>query len=140
MSKLRADITYNHRICNSPIFVDNANETNQNTGNLNGPEYTKDNDPEINLEADLEQIEEGSDDEDTGSQLENDFGEYLHGWAEMLEEEENAEILDEEENNESNVEKSNTPLDNITHPANDNNVKWNLLTLFDYNVNVDLPF
>ena len=139
MSKLRADITYNYRLHNSPIFDDDENETNQNTGNLNSPENTKDDDPDVNLEASPEQIEEGLDDEDTESQLENGFGEYLHGWAEMLEEEENAETLNEEENIEY-VEKSNTPLDNITHPANDDNAKWNLLTLFNYNVNVGLPF
>ncbi|GBC09020.1 hypothetical protein RclHR1_08550006 [Rhizophagus clarus] len=139
ISKLRVDIIYNHRLHNSPIFVDDTNEINKNTGNLNGPENTKDDDSDVNLEAGLKQIEESLDDKDNESQLGNGFSEYLHGWAEMLEEEKNAKILDEEENVES-VEKSNTPLDNITHPANDDNVKWNLLTLFNYNMNVDLLF
>ena len=149
MSKLRADITYSHRLHNSPISVEytttldvnNTNETNQNPGNLNDSENNKDNDdPVINLEADSEQLEESSDNENTESQLENDFGEYLQGWANMLREEENADILDEEENTEFNNEKSNIPLDDITHPANDDNAKWKLLTLFNYNTNINLPF
>ncbi|PKC58978.1 hypothetical protein RhiirA1_470137 [Rhizophagus irregularis] len=148
MSKLRADITYSHRLYNSPISVEytttldvnNTNETNQNPGNLNDSENNKDNDPVINLEADPEQLEEGSDDENTESQLENDFGEYLQGWTDMLREKENADILDEEENTEFNNEKSNIPLDDITHPANDDNAKWKLLTLFNYNMDINLPF
>lgn len=140
MSKLRADITYSHRLHNNSMSVDrtitlnidNANETNQNSGNLNGLENSRDNDPVVNLEADPEQVEEGSDDENTESQLENAFGEYLQGWADMLEEEENAEIPDNE--------KSDTPLDDITHPANDADAKWGLLTLFDYSININLPF
>ncbi|PKK60735.1 hypothetical protein RhiirC2_818033 [Rhizophagus irregularis] len=148
MSKLRAYITYSHRLHNSPISVEytttldvnNTNETNQNPGNLNDSENNKDNDPVINLEADPEQLEEGSDDKNTESQLENDFGEYPQGWTDMLREEENADILDEEENTEFNNEKSNIPLDDITHPANDDNAKWKLLTLFNYNMDINLPF
>ncbi|GES86816.1 ribonuclease H-like domain-containing protein [Rhizophagus clarus] len=67
MSKLRADITYNHHLYNSPIFVDDANETNKNTGNLNGLKNTKDDDSDVNLEAGLEQIEESLDNEDNKS-------------------------------------------------------------------------
>ncbi|RGB43446.1 hypothetical protein C1646_809325 [Rhizophagus diaphanus] len=45
----------------------------------------------------------------------------------MLKEEENAEIdeVDEE---------SNTSLDDITHPANDTSAKWELITLFNNNI------
>ncbi|GET57515.1 hypothetical protein RhiirA5_441627 [Rhizophagus irregularis] len=46
----------------------------------------------------------------------------------MLKEEENAKIdkVDEE---------SNTLLNDITHPANDTSAKWELITLFNNNIN-----
>ncbi|PKK55869.1 hypothetical protein RhiirC2_801296, partial [Rhizophagus irregularis] len=137
MSKLRADITYGHRLHNNPILIeptldiDDANETdtNQNPGNLNGLENNRGNDPAVNLETNPKPIEVDydSDDEAFEPQLENDFGEYLQGWMEMLKEEENAEIdeVDEE---------SNTSLDDITHPANDTSAKWELITLFNNNI------
>ncbi|PKK56855.1 hypothetical protein RhiirC2_799164 [Rhizophagus irregularis] len=139
MSKLRADITYGHRLHNNPILIeptldiDDANETdtNQNPGNLNGLENNRGNDPAVNLETNPKPIEVDydSDDEAFEPQLENDFGEYLQGWMEMLKEEENAEIdeVDEE---------SNTSLDDITHPANDTSAKWELITLFNNNIDV----
>ncbi|RGB28286.1 ribonuclease H-like domain-containing protein [Rhizophagus diaphanus] len=143
MSKLRADITYGHRLHNNPILIestldiDDANETdtNQNPGNLNGLENNRGNDSAINLETNPKPIvvDYDSDDEVFEPQLENDFGEYLQGWTEILKEEENAEIdeVDEE---------SNTSLDDITHPANDTSAKWELITLFNNNIDVSLPF
>ncbi|CAB4422701.1 unnamed protein product [Rhizophagus irregularis] len=143
MSKLRADITYGHRLHNNPILIeptldiDDANETdtNQNPGNLNGLENNRGNDPAVNLETNPKPIEVDYDSDDKAfePQLENDFGDYLQGWTEMLKEEENAEIdeVDEE---------SNTSLDDITHPANDTSAKWELITLFNNNIDVSLPF
>ncbi|RGB39100.1 hypothetical protein C1646_754970, partial [Rhizophagus diaphanus] len=98
------------------------------------------NDPVINLEANSKQLEEDSDDENTESQLENDFGEYLQSWTDMLREEENADILDEKKNTEFNNKKSNILLDDIAHPANDDNAKWKLLILFNYNMDINLLF
>ncbi|GES85706.1 ribonuclease H-like domain-containing protein [Rhizophagus clarus] len=103
MSKLRADITYGHRLHNNPIFIEpildinntNETDTNQNPNNSNGSENAR-NDNQT---------------------AKNEFGQYLQGWAEMLEEKKNAE-LDEE--------KSDMPLDDVTHPANDTNAKWDL--------------
>ena len=74
---------------------------------------------------------EDSDDETVEPQLQNDFGEYLQDWAEILEEEKNAE-LDEE--------KSDMSLNDVAHPANDINAKWDLVTLFKKNININLPF
>ena len=136
MSKLRADITYNHHLYNNTISeptldIDvNNTEINQNPENLENP---GDNDPAANLEPNSEPIEDDSDEEITEPQLGNSFGEYLQGWAEMLEEEENAEFDDSDEEN-------NTSLNDITHPANNTNAKWELLTLFKSNVDIGLPF
>ncbi|UZO13689.1 uncharacterized protein OCT59_005183 [Rhizophagus irregularis] len=46
----------------------------------------------------------------------------------MLKNEKNAELDEETE------EQSNTPIGDVTHPANDISAKWNLLTLFN-NIN-----
>jgi hypothetical protein len=134
MSKLRADITYGHRLHNNLILIeptldiDDTNEMdiNQNPGNLNGLENNKGDDPAANLETNPKPIEvnDDSDDEAFEPQLENDFGEYLQGWAEMLKEEENTEIDEEAD------EESNTLLDDITHPANDTNAKMGVDNAF----------
>ncbi|PKY60755.1 hypothetical protein RhiirA4_484830 [Rhizophagus irregularis] len=68
----------------------------------------RDNSPAANLKTNSEPIEDDSDDEITESRLENDFSEYLQGWAEMLEEEKNAELDEETE------EQSNTQIDDVT--------------------------
>ena len=52
----------------------------------------------------------------------------------MLREEENAEIDEEVGDEES------TLLDDITHPANDTNAKWKLITLFNNIIDISLPF
>ncbi|EXX56151.1 hypothetical protein RirG_218840 [Rhizophagus irregularis DAOM 197198w] len=141
MSKLRAEITYGHRLHNNPpsieptLDINNANETdiNQHFNNINGSENVRDNSPAANFETNSEPIEDDSDDEITEPRLENDFGEYLQGWAKMLEEEKNAELDEETE------EQSNTQIDDVTHPANDTSAKWDLLILFN-NIDVNLPF
>uniref|UniRef100_U9U2W3 Uncharacterized protein n=1 Tax=Rhizophagus irregularis (strain DAOM 181602 / DAOM 197198 / MUCL 43194) TaxID=747089 RepID=U9U2W3_RHIID len=141
MSKLRAEITYGHRLHNNPpsieqtLDINNVNETdiNQHFNNINGSENVRDNSPAANFETNSEPIEDDSDDEITEPRLENDFGEYLQGWAEMLEEEKNAELDEETE------EQSNTQIGDVTHPANDTSAKWDLLTLFN-NIDVNLPF
>ncbi len=66
-------------------------------------------------------------------QLENEFGEYLQGWAEMLEEK-RISNLDEDidDIDEDNV------IDNIIYSAIDTNAKWKLKTLFKNGLK--LPF
>ncbi|PKY32840.1 hypothetical protein RhiirB3_493158 [Rhizophagus irregularis] len=139
MSKLRADITYSHRLHNNPtsieptLDIDDTNKTdvNQNPSSL---ENSKDNDPVGILEDSSEPIGEDSDEETTELPLENDFGEYLQGWAEMLEEEENV-GFDEESSEENDIS-----LDDVTHPANDTNAKWPLAILFNNDISIGLPF
>uniref|UniRef100_U9TB46 DUF659 domain-containing protein n=1 Tax=Rhizophagus irregularis (strain DAOM 181602 / DAOM 197198 / MUCL 43194) TaxID=747089 RepID=U9TB46_RHIID len=77
MSKLRADITYGHRLHNNPILIestldiDDANETdtNQNPGNLNGLENNRSNDPAVNLETNFKPIEVDYDSDDEAFEL-----------------------------------------------------------------------
>lgn len=123
MSKLRADITYSHRL-NSNVTSDfTISDTNINTtDNL----IEKGND-EIPVEKNNEiLIEEDSDDEDDQINIENEFGEYLQGWTDMLKEEELANDDDD----------SDDTVDNITHPAVDINAKWMLETLFKNDLNL----
>ncbi|CAB4374480.1 unnamed protein product [Rhizophagus irregularis] len=139
MSKLRADITYSHRLYNNPtsieptLDIDDTNKTdvNQNPSSL---ENSKDNDPVGILEDSSDPIGEDSDEETTELPLENDFGEYLQGWAEMLEEEENV-GFDEESSEENDIS-----LDDVTHPANDMNAKWPLAILFNNDISIGLLF
>lgn len=146
MSKLRADITYNHRIHDNQMSVepnnidddtnnvhddennDDGADTNQDSNNrLNNLEGGEGSNPAVNLEADSEPLDDDSDDENT--EFESKFGEYLQGWAEMLNEEDNDDDDDYD-----------ISLDDITHPAIDSNAKWELEFLFNKNINVDLPF
>ena len=65
--------------------------------------------------------------------LENEFGNYLQGWAEMLEEETLKFQNEEDEINEVNE----ITVSDITHPAVDPNAKWDLNSLFK---ELELPF
>ena len=134
MSKLRADITYSHRLHNDPSFIEPAidiNNTNQDSDNINDLENI--GNPADNLAPAVEDSDsEEPDEEADESQLENEFADYLQGWADMLEEEENAEFDGDSYENDS------ITLNNITHPAINNNAKWVLENLFKDNIN--LPF
>ncbi|HXS59824.1 MAG TPA: hypothetical protein VN703_03320, partial [Candidatus Sulfopaludibacter sp.] len=71
-------------------------------------------------------IEEDSDDETDQINIENEFGEYLQGWSDMLNEEELANGDDD----------SDDTVNNIIHPAVDINAKWMLETLFKNDFNL----
>ena len=53
----------------------------------------------------------------------------------MLEREKTSEFEFDEK-----IDESSDTLNDITHPANDSNAKWELLTLFKVNVSIGLPF
>src|SRR6266498_4334581 len=118
MSKLRANIIYNHRLHNDSLSIEltiDINNTKQDSDNLNNLENINDLDNNLVLEEEDPGFEE-SDKEADRFQLENEFAEYLQDWVEMLEKEENAEFNDFDEND-------NSTLENITHPAVDVNAK-----------------
>ena len=133
MSKLRADITWKHRInSNSSIqtpfsIVNDIEESNY-----------------INIEKNVENIEENSEEEDLESEeeeeedntfeLEKEFNNYLQGWTEMLEEETSKFQNEEYEINE--IDESDI-TNNIIHPAIDPNAKWKLESLFK---DLEFPF
>jgi len=87
---------------------------------------------EEELDNDINQpnLEEELDNDINQPNLENEFSEYLQDWVDMLKEEELA--LDE------NEFENNTIVDDVTHPAHDNDAKWELITLFKDNLK--LPF
>lgn len=123
MSKLRADITWNHRVnSNSPILTplniipDIENQINDDENLDENPDENPNENPE-NQEEDQEEDEE----EDLAN-LEKEFGNYLQGWTEMLEEE--TFRFQNDEDNEIDE------ITDITHPAIDPNAKWNLDSLF----------
>src|SRR5581483_8548078 len=115
MSKLRADITWKHRInSDSSILTPLSIITNIEEKNNDEDEI----EDSANREE-KEKEEEEEDDDDDDENLENEFNKYLQGWSEMLEEE----TYEFEES-------ENEMLDDIPHPAIDNNAKWELNLLF----------
>ncbi|RHZ60178.1 hypothetical protein Glove_357g58 [Diversispora epigaea] len=148
MSKLRADITYSHRLISTtskPSFNNAIFEIAEDNEN-NDQDHEENNDENLvdenlvnnnkNLDDDENLIDEDCDEEFENENIdqlniENDFGEYLQGWVEMLREEKNA--IDDD-----NYDDENIMVDNIIHPAVDTNAKWELTTLFKNNLK--LPF
>src|SRR5437763_15323816 len=122
MSKLRADITWKHRVnSNSPISTP-INIITDIEDQINDEENLDEN-PNENPEENPEDEEE----EEDLANLEKEFGNYLQGWAEMLEEE--TLRFQNDEDNEFD-ELNEIIVNDITHPAIDPNAKWNLDSLF----------
>ena len=126
MSKLRADITWNHRVnSNSPIstplniITDIEDQTNDDENLDENPDENSNENPNENPENQEE------DEEEDLANLEKEFGNYLQGWAEMLEEE----TLRFQNDEDNEIDELNEITD-ITHPAIDPNAKWNLDSLF----------
>ena len=124
MSKLRADITYSHRLNSNVTSNFTISDTNINITNISNL-MEKSN--EIPVENNEILIEEESDDKTDQINIENEFGEYLQGWTDMLKEEELANNEDDSEDN---------AVDSITHPAVDTNAKLMLETLFKNDLNL----
>jgi len=128
MSKLRADIIYSHRL-NSNITSDfTISDTNINITDIPNLINLMEKSNEIPVEKNNEiLIKEDSDDDETDQiNIENEFGEYLQGWSDMLNEEELANDNDD----------SDDTINNIIHPAVDINAKWMLETLFKNDLNL----
>jgi hypothetical protein len=118
MSKLRADITWKHRMnTDSPIITPLNIITNIEEENNNNEKEVEEN-LEINEESLIEDSEEEEDND-----LEGEFSKYLQGWSEMLEEE-----TYEFEENENEI--VHIKINDILHPAIDSNAKWKLSSLF----------
>ena len=125
MSKLRADITYSHRLnsnitSNFTILETNSILDDNRKNNIADTDTLMVEDNEIITEED-------SDDETDQINIGDEFGEYLQGWTDMLKEEELANNEDDSEEN---------TVDSITHPAVDTNAKWTLGTLFKNDLNL----
>ena len=125
MSKLRADITYSHCL-NSNITSDFTILETNSILDANRKNNIADTDT-LMIEDNEIIIEEDSDDETDQINIEDEFGEYLQGWTDMLKEEELANNEDDSEDN---------AVDSITHPAVDTNAKWTLGTLFKNDLNL----
>ncbi|CAB4446996.1 unnamed protein product [Rhizophagus irregularis] len=141
MSKLRADITWKYRVKSNssiptPLSIitdvemnndensnENSNENSHESPNENPNKNSNDLEESDNEEIDLSHL----------TDLEKEFGNYLQGWAEMLEEETLKFQNEEDEINEVNK----ITVSDVTHPAVDTNAKWDLNSLFK---ELELPF
>ncbi|CAG8506813.1 8729_t:CDS:2, partial [Scutellospora calospora] len=150
MSKLHADITYNHRKqpdlaidqmhTYNDIFeqqstdIDPVEQTNIEISTLvseNKLSFSEDVEIEESSEnVEMEEIDEFSD-EEFDNELTDDeenFDTFLQEWLNMLEEER---LRFEEEYMEGEyVDEDEFSINNIVHPAIDANAKWELATLF----------
>lgn len=130
MSKLRADITWKHRINSNlpvptPISIINDIKENNKNDNI---------EIEKNIEEDEEENLEEKDEDDDLADLEGEFSDYLQGWSEMLEEE-NLTF----QNNDYETDELDLFINtkNIVHPAIDSDAKWKLESLFK---DLEFPF
>jgi len=138
MSRLRADITWKHRInINSSIptpfsIINDIEESNY----INIEKNVEENVENIEENLEEENIESEEDEEEANtSELEKEFGNYLQGWAEMLEEETSKFENEEYEINEMDV--SDVTTNDIIHAAIDPDAKWKLESLFK---DLEFPF
>lgn len=116
MSKLRAEITYNHRRkTDIPLATVQTILAEVELSNYEESLQEESSQEVIEIDQDFQ-------DEDDYSDIGDDFGNYLQEWIDMLEDEKKAfeelEEIDDDEN------------DNITHPAINLNAKWELLSIF----------
>ena len=121
MSKLRADITWKHRINSNlpvptPIKIINDIEEEDN-----------ENDDNIEIEENIEKNLEEEEEDENLADLEEELGDYLQGWSEMLEEENVRFQNDDYEIDELDLD---TNTIEIIHPAINSDAKWKLESLF----------
>jgi len=121
MSKLRADITWKHHINSNlpvptPIKIINDIEEEDN-----------ENDDNIEIEENIEKNLEEEEEDENLADLEEELGDYLQGWSEMLEEENVRFQNDDYEIDELDLD---TNTIEIIHPAINSDAKWKLESLF----------
>ncbi|RIB04754.1 hypothetical protein C2G38_2283078 [Gigaspora rosea] len=107
-------MTHNNTTLTQTIHSNTNIDSSDKTQNEN---LGADNKDEDNEECDLPYISKA------------EFGEYLQEWVEMLDEEEEADIIEDQGDY--------IELDDIIHPAIDENAKWKLSGLF---CSLELPF
>jgi len=141
MSKLRAAISFKHRVDEvktiqqqklreniaGPILnIDDSNlEIQENPTNL-------ENQQETNIQDD------DSDDENNESQITSNWNSLINTWEQLLLQEEKAEEDAETNLNDDYNNEINEILLNNTHPALDNEAKWQIEDIFIDNL--DAPF
>ena len=141
MSKLRAAISFKHRVDEvrtiqqqklreniaGPILnIDDSNlEIQENPTNL-------ENQQETNIQDD------DSDDENNESQITSNWNSLINTWEQLLLQEEKAEEDAETDLNDDYNNEINEILLNNTHPALDNEAKWQIEDIFIDNL--DAPF
>ena len=115
MSKLRADITYFHHLFTSEITLDIDKSFNNQVRNNNLDDLIEEDHKSLikNNEILTEELDNKTDE----LNLENEFCEYLQGWADMLEEEYIVNDKFDNKFDEDNV------IADIEHPATDTNAK-----------------
>ena len=128
MSKLRAAITWKHHINSNlpvptPIKIINDIEEEDN-----------ENDDNIEIEENIEKNLEEEEEDENLADLEEELGDYLQGWSEMLEEENVRFQNDDYEIDELDLDTNTTE---IIHPAIDSDAKWKLESLFK---DLEFPF
>src|SRR6266496_3932072 len=142
MSKLRANIIYNHwlqtniSLPNAQTIISDVNFSRYNEIEEEILTNTKNNENLQETTTPLnDQIEELDEETEIITNLEEEFGIYLQGWADILEEEKKA--FNNKEFDEIEEKNISLELKDIIHPVINTNAKWELVSLFK---ELDLPF
>lgn len=147
MSKLRAEITWNHRQTSdftelpSNFHEENTQDRISEDNVPHEVEHEVESENEPRIETEPEEPEKTNDnctsiedfDEEEvvdSSSLETEFGEFLDVWVEIITNE------TEELANTENEDEEMLEINDIVHPAVDSNAKWDLSTLFN---DLELP-
>ena len=152
MSKLRASISFKHKVDEVkiiqqqklkeniaepivPIIINDQNKDLENPINLEIQQEDS-----INLETQKENpnlSENDSDDDDDESQVLSNWNTLINTWEQLLLQEENNDETNLDDDFDSDITISEILL-NQTHPALDNEAKWNIESIFINNL--DAPF
>ncbi|PKY26436.1 hypothetical protein RhiirB3_389551 [Rhizophagus irregularis] len=89
MSKLRADITYSHRLHNNSLLI--TKPTIDDITNIDQDPDNLDNSADNLVPTEENNSEESDDEANESDEPKNEFSEYLQGWVEILEKEKKAE-------------------------------------------------
>jgi len=109
MAKLRADINYNQRIQQEDSIKEDTN--------LNEKDNEGTADVLIHDNEDILNDDESDDQDEEEAKLTSQFNDHLNEWLELLQQEEN-----------------NEDIEDIEHPAQNTDAKWNLGIIFENNL------
>jgi hypothetical protein len=137
MSKLRASISFKHRVDEVKAIQQQKTRENIATPIIDSEDNTNLESQERNPENsnNIQDDDSDEDEENYETQVSSNWNNLINTWEQLLLQEEEAELEDSDDNDDIEI---NEILLNRTHPALDNEAKWNIVDIFIDNL--DAPF